>query len=784
MPTDPVRAPDRPVSVMGTAEHVDTVVVGSGFGGAVSAYRLAEAGRSVVLLERGRAYPPGSFPRSPHEMGREFWDPDQGLRGLFDVWSFDGFESLVSSGLGGGSLIYANVLLRKDEKWFVREEPLPGGGYESWPVTRADLDPHYDAVERMLSPAPYPFETAPFSDTPKTRAMHQAAQRLDLDWQLPPLAVAFAPRPGADPEVGATIDPPDYGNIHGLARRTCRLDGGCDIGCNEGAKNSLDHTYLSAAAHHGADLRTLADVKGIRPLDGGGYRVDYLRRDPDDPQAPAAELCITADRLILGAGTYGTTCLLLRNRENLPGLGDALGTRFSGNGDLLTFLVPGERERVFDASSGPVITSTIRVGDTADGDGGGRGFYLQDGGYPGFVDWMVEPTRAGQGRRTAAFALDWLARRLWPSDDPRFGDEVSRLIGDGSLSAGSLPLLGMGRDVPDGVMTLRDGRLDVAWTTATSKDYFARVRDTMSAIADELGVRLRDNPLSFFRRVVTVHPLGGAPMGRDPSAGVCDAHGRVFGHPGLYVADGAAMPGPVGANPSLTIAAHADRVATGILSEPELRPRPGTVARPPDCGAGTSLSFTEEMRGYVAFDEQDPVAGEASGRALDQEIAFRLTITADDVDKFLSRPSHLAGVEGYLDCDALGGRLDVARGWFNLFVAGDDPGARRMLYRLFVVGPGGAPMTLAGHKDVRDDAGPDLWSDTTTLYARLLDGHVDAAAEDTATTAGAGILHLGKADLLRQLTTFTTSGPDGTAALLRFGRFFLGELWDVYAGAR
>lgn len=770
-------------------EHVDAVVVGSGFGGAVSAFRLAEAGRSVVLLERGRSYPPGSFPRSPHEMGREFWDPEQGLRGLFDVWSFDGFESLVSSGLGGGSLIYANVLLRKDEKWFVREEPLPGGGYESWPVTRADLDPHYDAVERMLAPVPYPFGTAPFSDTPKTRALRDAAARLEMDWHLPPLAVAFASRPGAAPEVGATIDPPDYGNIHGLPRRTCRLDGGCDIGCNEGAKNSLDHTYLSAAAHHGADIRTLADVKGIRPLDGGGYRVDYLRRDPDDAAAPAAEWHVTADRLILGAGTYGTTHLLLRNRDALPGIGDALGTRFSGNGDLLTFLMPGEQERVFDASSGPVITSTIRVGDTADGDDG-RGFYLQDGGYPGFVDWMVEPSRAGQGRRTAAFALDWLARRLWPSGDPRLSDEVSRLIGDGSLSAGSLPLLGMGRDVPDGEMTLADGRLDVQWTTATSKDYFARVRDTMSAIADELGVRLQDNPLSFFRRVVTVHPLGGAPMGRDPSVGVCDAHGQVFGHPGLYVADGAAMPGPVGPNPSLTIAAHADRVATGILAEPGRRPRPRTEHRSPggadraDGGAGTSLSFTEEMRGYLAFDEQDPAAGEASGRALDQEIAVHLTITAEDVDQFLSRPAHLATVEGHLDCAALGGRLEVRRGWFNLFVAGDDPRGRRMLYRLFVVGPDGAPMTFAGHKDVRDDPGPDLWSDTTTLYARLLDGHVDAGAEGTAGTLGAGILRLGKADLLRQLTTFSTSGPDGAGALLRFGRFFLGELWDVYVGGR
>ncbi len=118
------------------AEHVDSVVVGSGFGGSVSAYRLASGGQRVVLLERGRPYPPGSFPRSPAEVGRNFWDPSEGLHGLYDFWSFHRIHALVASGLGGGSLIYANVLLRKDEEWFVKED-LARGGYEHWPLTRA-----------------------------------------------------------------------------------------------------------------------------------------------------------------------------------------------------------------------------------------------------------------------------------------------------------------------------------------------------------------------------------------------------------------------------------------------------------------------------------------------------------------------------------------------------------------------------------------------------------------------------------------------------------------------
>lgn len=156
-------------------EHFSAVIIGSGFGGSVMAYRLAEAGLSVCVLERGQPYPPGSFPRSPSQMKRNFWDPSQGLYGLFDVWSFRGIAAVIASGLGGGSLIYANVLIRKDEKWFVQEEPNQGS-YEYWPVNRQDLDPHYDLVEKMLKAEKYPLEHDPYRTTPKTNALKQAAE--------------------------------------------------------------------------------------------------------------------------------------------------------------------------------------------------------------------------------------------------------------------------------------------------------------------------------------------------------------------------------------------------------------------------------------------------------------------------------------------------------------------------------------------------------------------------------------------------------------------------------
>ncbi|MEU9889374.1 GMC family oxidoreductase [Sphaerisporangium sp. NPDC051011] len=782
-------------------EHVDAVVVGSGFGGSVAAYRLASAGLSVVVLERGRAYAPGMFPRSPAEMSKAFWDPAAGHYGMFDVWSFSGCDSVVSSGLGGGSLIYANVMLRKDERWFVHEEPLPSGGYESWPVTRAELDPHYDAVEKMIGVTPYPLDHPVYSDTPKTRAMQDAAAELGLDWRLPPLAINFAPFRGAEPGIGLPIPDPEYGNLHGVTRRTCRLCGECDFGCNDGAKNSLDHTYLSAARHHGADLRTLREARAIRPHPDGGYEVDYVRHHPE-----SGRRTIRCDRLVLAAGTYGTTLLLLRSRGSLPGLSDTLGTRFSGNGDLLTFLLRAKdrsRTRTINSSRGPVITSAIRLADEMDGTRDtGRGAYIQDGGYPAFIDWLVEGADVrSEFRRAARFLADRLRALL--TRDTNMSAEIAGLIGDGELSGSSLPLLGMGRDVPDGRLRLRDGRLDVQWHSQGNEEHFERIRATMRRVSDVLGAEHSDMPAWLGKRIITVHPLGGVPMGRHAGEGACDAYGEMFGHPGLYVADGAALPGPVGANPSLTIAALADRMCTRMLEgrppaggksvnggrprmavETEMAvggsPEEGVLLTAGEPAVPTSLSFTEEMTGFVSLGVEDPRARHVNGRSHGDRFSFQLTIEIDDVDGFLARPAHLARAWGWIEAEFCGGRRTVEHGWFNLFAPGATPDRREMRYRLWFTDGEGRPRTLAGWKDVHHGPATRLWLDTSTLYTCLLEGHVPEGEDDGAVVAGAGTLRIQPMDLAATLKSFSTEGPHGLTALARFGRFFVGQLWDVY----
>jgi cholesterol oxidase len=558
--------------------HFDAVIVGSGFGGSVMAYRLAQAGLQVCLLERGKAYPPGSFPRSPYHMKNNFWDPSKGKYGLFNIWSFGDLNAVVSSGLGGGSLIYSNVMLRKDEKWFVKED-LSHGGYEYWPVTRADLDPHYDRVEKMLNVQQYPFGQSPYLQTPRTLALKSAAAQLNLDWYLPNLAVTFGNQNQA-PVPGIPI-PEDKPNFHGSnnARSTCRLCSECNIGCNYGSKNTLDYNFLSESKRLGAEIKTCCEVRSFE-RSGDGYSVSYVEHDlqkeghPTETQNPFVlpPRTITTDRLILSAGTFGTTYLLLKNRAAFPHISQQLGKRVSGNGDFLAFArnssvnTGGTRKpRVIDPSHGPAITSTIRIPDEQDG-GEGRGFYIQDAGYPEFVNWIVQmldiPSELPAGLRFAKkLFVEWLSG----TKESDISGDISSLFGTSELSACLLPLDGMGRDIPNGSMKLHNNLLDLGWDPQKSSTYYDKVRKTMIAISSALGADFVDEPLWYLNRVITVHPLGGCPMGENETMGVVNSYGQVFNYPNLYISDGSVMPGPVGANPSLTIAALADRFAEGII---------------------------------------------------------------------------------------------------------------------------------------------------------------------------------------------------------------------------
>ncbi len=354
--------------------------------------------------------------------------------------------------------------------------------------------------------------------------------------------------------------------------------GECNFGCNYGSKYTLDFNYLSfAKLRHGVDIRTRCEAKTLAPRAGGGYTIGYVDHNEaieGEPRRVALpERTVTTDRLILSAGTFGSTYLLLKNRANFPGLSERLGTRFCGNGDLLTFAmrthetVDGKRRgRLIEPGYGPVITSTIRVKDALEG-GPGRAYYVQDGGYPEAVNWMIEAGDQPAGIVRAA-RLVWRLLKLWlrKGGSSDIGADLARFIGPAPVSSTSLPLFSMGRDIPDGTMRLTDDNLlDVDWNKRRSNPTFESVRRTGRDISRVLDGEFKDNPPWYVGRVVTVHPLGGCPMGRNVREGVVDPYGQVFDYPGFVIADGSVMPGPTGPNPSNTISALAHRSAERLI---------------------------------------------------------------------------------------------------------------------------------------------------------------------------------------------------------------------------
>ncbi len=572
--------------------HYDAVVIGSGFGGAVAAYHLvANTDLRVLLLERGMPYPPGSFARIPRELSRNFWDPSAGLHGLLEMWSFSRVRALVSSGLGGGSLIYANVMLRKPPETFGAD---PSNDYVPWPVTRSQLDAEYDHAAGVLTPNPLPAEYARSprekGGVSKTQEFLAAARAGGLDPELAPIAVTFRAENGEASDSARAVPGEPFGarNLHGRPRHTCTLVGECDLGCNEGAKNSLDFTYLTRFLHEGrpktegaqprSRIFTCCEATGIEPAKDGGYRVSYVehraaraavqrRRELHDRGEPLLDPAtdeasdewtrtVTAGVVVVAAGTFGSTRLLLSSRPRLPRLSAQLGRRFSTNGDLLTVArecrAPNGSWRDLDPTYGPVITAYAE--HTADG----RRLWMQDAGGPGVSAWAWQ---AGELPRDL-----WSARALVPSlVRGRRGGRISRLmaraLGSAEASSAMLPMLTMGQDVSGGRMRLEGDGLALDWDPqGASRSYFASAVSLAERFAKGLGGRLGPPLAARWAPGLTAHPLGGCPMGADARSGVVDSYGEVFGYRGLFVADGSIMPGPVGPNPSFTIAAMAGRI--------------------------------------------------------------------------------------------------------------------------------------------------------------------------------------------------------------------------------
>jgi len=514
----------------------DVVVVGSGFGGGVTACRMAEQGFKVCVLERGRRFGPGDFPDRPEQAPLAFWHPVLNPGGMLDLRLMKDLAVITAAGVGGGSLVYANVQLRAPASVF-EEAPWPDA------ITAKVLSRYYERTEEALEPR----ETPATPELPKVRAFGEMGERAGRTATRLPLAVHF----------GESRRHP----FSGVFQQGCQNLGRCDLGCPVLAKNTVDITYIARAEAHGAEVYPLHEVQRIDSPDrsGGRWRVGF--RDLQYRISGSVE----APLLVLAAGTIGSSRLLLKNRSRLRRLSPALGSRFSGNGDALALALDPQAPGVTGARTeyGPTMTSRLDYTDEL-------GFMVADGGLPGNFGGLLEIVRGvsaltGWGRvvlhvKDAATKLGLTDRHV-THRDVKLKQEP---IGD------SLVFLMIGRDAADGQMRLTPlfRCFDIRWKKSDSAKLFADMERVAGKLAEAAEAKsffaLDAGPLSKF---ITVHPLGGCPMSDDPGAGVTDDRGRVHGYEGLYVLDGSIVPTALGVNPSKTIAALAERGVEHLLAE-------------------------------------------------------------------------------------------------------------------------------------------------------------------------------------------------------------------------
>lgn len=560
----------------------DAVVVGSGFGGAAVALRLAQAGYDVLVLERGRRWQPEGFgqqrpdatfyPRAKDDPW--LYDPEepQENSGWVEVRRFRRMWVVAGAGVGGGSLHFSNVAV-----------PPASVSFEvGWPRPFRDdpdlLAPHVERVGSTLGVEKLPDGQR----TARTRLVEEAAQAAGVGERLQRLDLTVRFDPDWAPERADGEDPRQAKfskvstNEHGVEVGTCVHLGNCNIGCDVHARKTLDTNYLPGAEAAGAEIRPLHHVRRIEPI-SGGYRVSFDRIEPDESGLVPGN--VTARIVVLAAGSLGSTELLLRCRDEfgtLPDVSEHLGRDWSPNGDFFT---PALYDRDLRLTQGPPITEAVDFVDTPGA--GGERFYVQDVGFPDVLGHWLAERAFDPGGGLEGTLLRYAAQRIL---------EVQTGTGGGGLFDRLMMWFAEGQDAADGRLRLRrrflglfgSRDLYLDWDAKGSASTLGAIETVQQQLTDATGGRPLPN-LDPSLWMATFHPLGGCNMADPPGEGITytDSHGRtrrsdhgvvdhrgeVFGHPNLFVADGAVIPEPVGRNPSRTIAAVAERVAALIVQE-------------------------------------------------------------------------------------------------------------------------------------------------------------------------------------------------------------------------
>jgi cholesterol oxidase len=531
---------------------VDVLVVGSGFGGSVTALRLAEKGYSVVVLEAGARFGDDDFAATSWDLRRFWFAPGLGCYGIQRVHAVKDCMILAGAGVGGGSLVYANTLYEPPDPFYA--DPS-WGDLTDW---KDELSAHYDQAKRMLGVVSNPVRT------PADELMERVAVDMGVGhtYRATPVGVLFGEpaQPG-----GEQVDDPFFGGA-GPGRRTCVGCGECMTGCRHGAKNTVVKNYLHLAEGLGVTVLPLTTATRLRPRVGGGYDVT-VRYTKAKVSRRAVTRVLSAEHVVLAAGALGTQRLLHRMRDegHLPNLSPRLGHLTRTNSESILGAVAPDRS--VDYSTGVAITSSFHP----------------DG------DTHVEPVRYGHGSNAMSLLqtvlVDWDADgpgvRAWLRALWRGRRTLARLYDVRHWSERTVIALVM--QTLDGSITTygRRRRLTGRWTL-TSRQGHGTPNPTWVPVGHEvvrrmaglLGGEAGASVGEAFRMPLTAHFIGGCAIGADPDTGVIDGYQRVFGHPGLHVADGSAVSANLGVNPSLTITAQAERAMSLWPNRGDPDPRP------------------------------------------------------------------------------------------------------------------------------------------------------------------------------------------------------------------
>lgn len=531
------------------AEHVDVVVVGSGFGGSVAALRLAEKGYSVLILEAGRRFDESSYPRTSWRLRRFLWAPALKCFGLQRIHVLRDVVVLAGAGVGGGSLVYANTLYVPPRRFF--EDPQ-WAQITDW---GAELAPYYDQASRMLGVAENPLMTR--SDV----IMKAVADDMGVGhtFRLTPVGVYFGDGPG--------VQRPDpyFGGV-GPARTGCIHCGECMTGCRHGAKNTLVKNYLALAEAAGARVQAMSTVTAVRET-GAGFAVDVTRTGSwTGWLTRRGRRTITCDQVVMAAGTYGTQRLLHRMRDDglLPRLSPALGRLSRTNSESILGAVASSAEA--DYTQGVAITSS---------------FYPEPSTH-------VEPVRYGRGSNSMGLLQSVIS--VPQAGVPRWRSWLRALWVQRGVA---LRLLNVRRWSERAVISLVMQPVDNSLTLVGERNRLGRWRlttkqsestpaptyipaavDVVERVAAKIDGVAGSNLFENFDAAMTAHFVGGCVIGSDPATSVIDPYHRAWGHPGLHIVDGSAITANLGVNPSLTITAQAERAFALWPNKGEADPRP------------------------------------------------------------------------------------------------------------------------------------------------------------------------------------------------------------------